>query len=116
MRTDAPMRAGCVIVCAILADTSSAAVGSTARVGEAAAWAVLRLEPLVAKSVAAEVIICGAAITYDMSVHLLGHGARRRPMDDTATVDSPVALGVVDQLDAVVCARGHLGNAALADR
>jgi hypothetical protein len=30
----------------------------------------LRFEPMVAKSVAAEVIISGAAITYDMSVHL----------------------------------------------
>ena len=30
-------------------------------------WAALRSEPMVAKSVAAEVIISGAAITYDIS-------------------------------------------------
>jgi hypothetical protein len=34
-------------------------------------WAALRFEPMVAKSVAADVIISGAAITYGMSVHLL---------------------------------------------
>jgi hypothetical protein len=33
----------------------------------AAALAALRFEPMVAKSVAAEVITSGAAITYDMS-------------------------------------------------
>jgi hypothetical protein len=49
-------------------ETSSAAAGSTARVETAAAvWAALRFEPMVAKSVAAELIISGAAITNDMS-------------------------------------------------
>jgi hypothetical protein len=50
------------------ADTSSAAAGVNARVGAAAAvCAALRSEPMAAKSVAADVIISGAAITYDMS-------------------------------------------------
>ena len=62
----------------------SAAAGSIATVEAAAAvWASLRFEPMVAKSVAAEVIISGAAITYDMSVHLLASPwlslARRSP-------------------------------------
>jgi hypothetical protein len=53
-------------------DTSSAAEGTSATVGGAAAmWAALTLEPMVAKSAAANVISSGAAITYDMSVHLL---------------------------------------------
>ncbi len=48
-------------------DTSSAAAGSTATVaGAAAAWAALRFEPMVAKSVAAAVIVSGAAITNDI--------------------------------------------------
>jgi hypothetical protein len=33
-------------------------------------WAAATFEPMAAKSVAADVIISGAAITYDMSVHL----------------------------------------------
>jgi hypothetical protein len=56
-----------------------AAVAGVARqrdapvVGAAAAmWAARRSEPIVAKSVAADVIISGTAITYDIS-HLLGH-------------------------------------------
>jgi hypothetical protein len=50
------------------ADTSSSAAASTPVVWLAAAvWAALRSEPMVAKSVAAEVIISGAAITYDMA-------------------------------------------------
>jgi hypothetical protein len=58
---------------AILTDTSSAAAGITARVRAAAAvWAALRFEPMVAKSLAADVIISRAAITYDMSIHLPG--------------------------------------------
>jgi hypothetical protein len=59
-------------MCAILADTSSAAAGISPTVrAAAAAWAPLRSEPMVAKSVAADVIISGAVSTYDMSVHLL---------------------------------------------
>jgi hypothetical protein len=49
------------------ADTSSSAAASTAVVWvAAAAWAALSAEPMVAKSVAAEVIISGAAITNDI--------------------------------------------------
>ena len=45
-------------------DTSSAAAGITATVGAAAEmWAALTFEPMVAKSVAADVISSGAAIT-----------------------------------------------------
>jgi hypothetical protein len=52
----------------MLADTSSAAAGTTATVGAAATmWAALTFEPMAAKSVAAEVIISGAAITYAIS-------------------------------------------------
>ena len=59
------------------ADTSSAAAGTNATVGGAAAiCASLSSEPIPARSVAAAVIISGAAITYDMSVRLLG---RPRP-------------------------------------
>ena len=51
------------------ADTSSAAAGSSARVGVAAAvCAAPSAEPIAAKSVAAASINCGAAITYDMFV------------------------------------------------
>ena len=53
------------------ADTSSWAAARIPVVGAAAAaLAALRFEPMVAKSVAAEVIISGAAITYDTSDHL----------------------------------------------
>jgi hypothetical protein len=63
------------------ADTSSSAAASTPVVWlAAAALAALRFEPMVAKSVAAEVIISGAAITYDMSIHPL---ARRADLDET---------------------------------
>jgi hypothetical protein len=49
------------------ADTSSSAAASTPVVWLAATvWAALRPEPMVAKSVAAEVIISGAAITNDI--------------------------------------------------
>jgi hypothetical protein len=49
------------------ADTSSSAAAITAVVGPAAAeCAALSDEPTVAKSVAADVISSGAAITYDM--------------------------------------------------
>jgi hypothetical protein len=37
----------------------------------AAMWAALTFEPMAAKSAAADVIISGAAIKYDMSDHLL---------------------------------------------
>jgi hypothetical protein len=51
------------------ADTSSAAAGITDVVWAAATmWAASTFEPMVAKSVAAAVIISGVAITYDMSV------------------------------------------------
>jgi hypothetical protein len=45
----------------------SAAAGITARVGAAAICAALRFEPIVAKSVAVEVIISGVATRYDIS-------------------------------------------------
>ena len=48
------------------ADTSSSAAATIPVAGAAAVWAALRFEPMVAKSVAAEVIISGAAITYDI--------------------------------------------------
>jgi hypothetical protein len=48
-------------------DTSSSAAARIPVVWAAAAvWAALRSEPMVAKSVAAEVIIAGAAITDDI--------------------------------------------------
>jgi hypothetical protein len=51
------------------ADTSSSAATTIPVVGAAAAaLATLRFEPILAKSVAAEVIISDAAVTYDMSV------------------------------------------------
>ena len=55
-------------------------------------WAALRSEPMVAKSVAAEVIISGAAITYDMSIHPLAH---RADLDETGSqpgTDESLAL------------------------
>ena len=49
------------------ADTSSSAAAKIPVVGTAAtAWASLSIDPRPAKSVAAEVIISGAAITYDI--------------------------------------------------
>jgi hypothetical protein len=42
-------------------------------------WAALTFEPMVAKSEAADVIISGSAITYDMSIHPL---ARRADLDE----------------------------------
>jgi hypothetical protein len=42
-------------------------------------WAALTFDPMVAKSVAAEVIISGAAITYDMSVDLLASPGCHEP-------------------------------------
>jgi hypothetical protein len=57
---------------AIAADTSSSAAASIPVVWVAAAtFAAVSAEPVAAKSVAAEVISSGAAITYDMAVHLL---------------------------------------------
>ena len=50
------------------ADTSSAPAASTPVVeGAVAALAALSVEPMLARSVAAAVIISGAAITYDLS-------------------------------------------------
>ena len=61
-------------MCAILADTSSAAAGITATVRASAAMcAALTLEATVAKSVAAASISSGAAITNDTSVLPHGH-------------------------------------------
>jgi hypothetical protein len=62
---------------AMAADTSSPAAASTPVVGAAAAaLATLTFEPMIAKSVAAEVIISGAAITNDICSLLPG---RHRP-------------------------------------
>jgi hypothetical protein len=50
------------------ADTSSSAAANTPVVGvAAAAFAAVSAEPMLDRSVAADVIISGAAITYDMS-------------------------------------------------
>ena len=58
------------------ADTSSAAAGTGVTVGTAATtWAMQRSDPMVAKSVAAAVIISGAAIELDISVVLPRHRA-----------------------------------------
>ncbi len=75
------------------ADTSSAPAASTPVVGAAAAaFAPLSIEPIFAKSPAAAVIISGAAITYDMSIHPL---ARRADLDETGAqpgTDESLAL------------------------
>jgi hypothetical protein len=76
--------------CATPADTSSAAAGTSATVGASAAiCAALRSEPMVAKSVAADVS-SGAAITYDMSDHLLA---------SPLVVTSPAVLQPSEQKD-----------------
>jgi hypothetical protein len=57
-----------------------------------------RFEPMVAKSVAAEVIISGAATRYDMSVHLLASPwlslARRSSTYQNKNVCSPLPFSV----------------------
>ena len=64
----------------MLTDTSSAAAGMTAAVGSAAVmWAALKVEPMVARSVAAAVIISGAAITYDIVDLPLANPSRLSP-------------------------------------